>query len=280
METFDQVEILLVEDNPHDAEFMIRAMKEGGFANKLHWVKDGQEAWEFLTRKQAYAKRDDILPRLIFLDLKMPRVGGTELLERIRKNELTKHIPVAAGLGGGSSDAATALRLASGLLGQPLTDAALHELAAHIGADVPYFLRPGPQLGVGDGTELSPVELPQDYWVVLAVPADAGKESTAAVYGAFDERNGARGFETRRALLMEGLGRVRHASDLAHLPVNDLVASPLSEQLRALGAFRADVTGAGPAVYGLFGDRSGADHAAEALRAYGRTLVARPAWYG
>ena len=94
METFDQVEILLVEDNPHDAEFMIRAMKEVGFANKLHWVKDGQEAWEFLTRDQAYAKRDDILPRLIFLDLKMPRVGGTELLERIRKNELTKHIPV------------------------------------------------------------------------------------------------------------------------------------------------------------------------------------------
>ena len=94
MDTFDQVEILLVEDNPHDAEFMMRALKEGGFANKLHWVKDGQEALDFLSRANAYAGRGDVLPRLILLDLKMPRLGGIELLERIRADDRTKHIPV------------------------------------------------------------------------------------------------------------------------------------------------------------------------------------------
>jgi two-component system, response regulator len=94
METVEPVEILLVEDNPHDAEFMTRALKEGGIANKLHWVKDGQEALDFLFRKNAYAGRDDVLPRLILLDLKMPRVGGIEVLERIKADDRTKHIPV------------------------------------------------------------------------------------------------------------------------------------------------------------------------------------------
>ena len=94
MDRYDQVEILLVEDNPHDAEFMTRALKEGGFANKLHWVKDGQEALDFLMRANAYAGREDVLPRLILLDLKMPRLGGIELLERIKADDRTRHIPV------------------------------------------------------------------------------------------------------------------------------------------------------------------------------------------
>src|SRR5262245_61930468 len=91
VDTFEQVEILLVEDNPHDAEFMTRALREGGFANRLHWVKDGQEALDFLLRDNAYAGREDSLPRLIFVDLKMPRVGGIELLQRIKADERTRH---------------------------------------------------------------------------------------------------------------------------------------------------------------------------------------------
>jgi two-component system response regulator len=94
VETFEQVEILLVEDNPLDAELTIRALKQSGFANKLHWVKDGQEALDFLTRDNAYAGRDNVLPRLILLDLKMPRLGGIELLEKIKVDERTKRIPV------------------------------------------------------------------------------------------------------------------------------------------------------------------------------------------
>ena len=92
--TFTQVEILLVEDSPHDAELMIRALREGGFANKLQWVKDGQEALDFLSRSNDYSGRDDALPRLIFLDLNMPKLSGIELLQRIRADDRTKHIPV------------------------------------------------------------------------------------------------------------------------------------------------------------------------------------------
>ena len=94
MDPFEQVEILLVEDNPLDAEFMMRALREGGFANKLHWVKDGQEALDYLSHDNAYAGRSDALPRLIFLDLKMPKIDGIELLKRIRADDRTKHIPV------------------------------------------------------------------------------------------------------------------------------------------------------------------------------------------
>ncbi len=105
---------------------------------------------------------------------------------------IAKRIPVAAGLGGGSSDAATALRLANGLLDRPLAPAELSALAATIGADVPFFLADGPQLGRGDGAELEPLELPQDYWIVLALPHGAVKRSTAEVYRSFDERAGHR----------------------------------------------------------------------------------------
>src|SRR6187399_1065069 len=110
---------------------------------------------------------------------------------------ITKRIPVAAGLGGGSSDAATALRLANATLPTPLDPGALHELAAALGADVPFFLRQGPQLGRGDGTELEPLLLPQDYWIALLRPHGERKTSTADVYAAFDARRGGDGFDER-----------------------------------------------------------------------------------
>ena len=193
---------------------------------------------------------------------------------------LTKQIPVAAGLGGGSSDAATALRLANETLDEPLSAAELHALAAKLGADVPFFLTQGPQLGEGYGTELTPLNLPQDYWVVLVLPKDARKASTAAVYAEFDGRGGAEGYDERRAKLAEALSSVRRPRELASLPPNDLASSPLAEELRALGAFRADVTGAGPAVYGLFHHREQAAAAERQIRLHGRTWLSVPTWYG
>ena len=191
-----------------------------------------------------------------------------------------KSIPVAAGLGGGSSDAATALRLANGTLASPLTGRELEQLAATVGADVPFFLRSGPQLGTGDGSSLAPLDLPQDYWIVLVLPSGAAKESTRSVYARFDERSGADGFEARRAALLDALGSVRRARDLAQLPSNDLVSSHLARDLVQHGAFRADVSGAGPAVYGLFLHRRHAEAAARAFRTAGRTWVTSPCWYG
>ncbi len=191
---------------------------------------------------------------------------------------ITKRIPVAAGLGGGSSDAAVALRLANATLSQPLPLPELRALAAGLGADVPFFLTEGPQLGSGDGSELEPLTLPQDYTLVLVVPHGVSKESTAAVYRQFDERNGASGFDERRRALLATLAEIVDARDLARLPANDLAFSPLAGQLERLGALRADVSGAGPTVYALFRERSTAVIAARELGDVGTTIVAAPAW--
>jgi 4-diphosphocytidyl-2C-methyl-D-erythritol kinase len=199
---------------------------------------------------------------------------GSPLAARIRKR-----IPVAAGLGGGSSDAATALRLGNALRGSPLSDTELHERARELGADVPYFLVDGPQLGTADGTELAPIELPQDYWVMVVVPNGATKASTADVFVAFDARSGEQDYETRRAALLRALDEVRRPRDLAALPANDLASSPLTEDLVRLGAFRADVTGAGPAVYGLFLHGEQARAAQKHMSPKGRTWLTAPAWY-
>jgi 4-diphosphocytidyl-2-C-methyl-D-erythritol kinase len=193
---------------------------------------------------------------------------------------ITKRIPLASGLGGGSSDAATALRLANATLAEPLPAAELSALAGRLGADVPFFLASGPQLGRGDGSELEPLDLPQDYWVVLLLPNGATKDSTAAVYRRFDERAGATGWPERRAALADALGRVARSRDLAALPRNDLASSPLAARLEALGAFRADVSGAGPTVYGLFLHRRHAEAARRAVAPVGRTWLTVPAWYG
>jgi 4-diphosphocytidyl-2-C-methyl-D-erythritol kinase len=189
---------------------------------------------------------------------------------------IEKRIPVASGLGGGSSDAASTLVLANADLPEPLPPAALHDIAARLGADVPFFLQAGTRLATGDGTTLEPVELPHDYLVVLVLPDSESKESTAAVYRAFDDRRGADGFDERRTALLDALVAIEHVSDLARLPQNDLVSSPLAEQLRVLGAFRADVSGAGPAVYGLFDRLTDAERAATAFRRVGRTWIVRP----
>jgi 4-diphosphocytidyl-2-C-methyl-D-erythritol kinase len=194
--------------------------------------------------------------------------------------KIEKHIPVAGGLGGGSSDAAAALLLANDTLDEPLPHEDLHDVAAEVGSDVPFFLVPGPRLGSGDGTMLAPLDLPQDFWILLVLPKGAHKESTASVYAAFDGRNGAEGWDDRRNALLDGLDRVQRPRDLAALPVNDLASSPLAEELTALGAFRADVSGAGPIVYGLFNHEAQVKAAKRALRRVGRTWQTAPAWYG
>lgn len=193
--------------------------------------------------------------------------------------QIDKRIPVAAGLGGGSADAAAALALGNELLSDPAQADRLDAIACELGADVPFFLRAGPQLGAGDGTELRQLDLPQDYWILIVDPHGEHKSSTADVYARFDARGGEANFHARSAALLSALERVQRPRDLAELPANDLVSSPLADELRSLGAFRADVTGAGPAVYGLFLHRSPAVEAQKRLRARGRTWLAAPAWY-
>lgn len=91
----DEVEILLVEDNPGDAELTIRALKKENLANKLVHLTDGAEAIDFLFGTGQYAnRRMENAPRVILLDLKMPKVGGLEVLEKIKSDDRTRKIPV------------------------------------------------------------------------------------------------------------------------------------------------------------------------------------------
>ena len=88
-------EILLVEDNPHDAEMTMRALKKVNLANKLIHVKDGAQALDFIFARGTYAGRQiENKPKVILLDIKMPKVDGIEVLRQIKSNEATKAIPV------------------------------------------------------------------------------------------------------------------------------------------------------------------------------------------
>ena len=94
MTDLQQVEILLVEDNPEDAEMTMRALRKRNLANHLHWVKDGEEALEYLFCTGRYAGRDmSHPPRLVLLDIKMPKVDGIEVLRRVKGSDL-RQVPV------------------------------------------------------------------------------------------------------------------------------------------------------------------------------------------
>ena len=89
------VEILLVEDNATDAELAIRTLKKNNLANNLVWVKDGAEALDFLFARGEYAGRSDCAaPRVVLLDLRLPKVDGMEVLRAIKEDARTRAIPV------------------------------------------------------------------------------------------------------------------------------------------------------------------------------------------
>jgi 4-diphosphocytidyl-2-C-methyl-D-erythritol kinase len=183
--------------------------------------------------------------------------------------EIDKRIPIAAGLGGGSADAAAVLRMAGDEVGE------LEELAAEIGADVPVQLDPGPALVRGAGERVDRLARSAEY-AVLLIPASSGL-ATADVYAEADRLGlGRDGSE------LEALGaRLRDAADggaspLAYLELleNDLQAAALSlrpeigeaiEALESVGAAPALVTGSGPTAFGLFPDIAAADRAAASL---------------
>jgi 4-diphosphocytidyl-2-C-methyl-D-erythritol kinase len=196
--------------------------------------------------------------------------------------QLEKRIPLAAGLGGGSADAGASLALANRTLRAPLPVDTLSALAAQVGADVPFFLTPGPKLAEGRGERLRALDLPQDYWVLIALPRFARKGSTADIYRRFDELGVPEEFETRRTRLLEALAGARRPRDFASFPPNDLGAASgrpaLVDELYERGAFRADVSGAGPAIYALFQHRPQAERAARGVRARARVWVVAPVW--
>ncbi len=95
MEELNEFEILLVEDDPSDAELTLRALRQNNLANKVRWLKDGEEALDYVFRRGAHAGRDAApLPKLIMLDIKMPKVDGIEVLRKLKERPDTRTIPV------------------------------------------------------------------------------------------------------------------------------------------------------------------------------------------
>jgi two-component system response regulator len=88
------VDILLVEDNPNDAELALHALKKHNLANRVEWVKDGEAALDFLFQRDNYADRPDTLPKVVLLDLRLPKVDGIEVLRQMRANPNTRELPV------------------------------------------------------------------------------------------------------------------------------------------------------------------------------------------
>jgi 4-diphosphocytidyl-2-C-methyl-D-erythritol kinase len=179
--------------------------------------------------------------------------------------KIVKRIPMQAGLGGGSSDAAAAIGALAALWRVALTRDRRHRMAAALGADVPYFLEGGTVLGLERGDRLFPLADIPRTWVVLVVPGFG--VSTKEAFEWWDER---REGQAGR----EGQGRLGRASnDLqAAVAKRHPIVARLVAALKREGAFHASLSGSGSAVFGLFRRRSDAERAAQSLKSLaGRT---------
>jgi 4-diphosphocytidyl-2-C-methyl-D-erythritol kinase len=178
---------------------------------------------------------------------------------------IDKRIPMAAGLGGGSADAAAALRVLPLLWRVQLSAAAAHEQAAALGADVPFFLQGGTAIGVGRGDRLTRLPDGTRRWVVLVVPPFG--VSTKEAYRWFDEADGARG--ARRARTDRGRSNdLQEPVVSRHPEIGELI-----HQLRRSGANQAAMSGSGSAVFGIFSRLPTAEAAAAALTVTGRRVL-------
>lgn len=217
----------------------------------------------------------------------LARRAGLRGQVRIR---LEKNIPMAAGLGGGSSDAAAVLLALPVLAGLRLETARLIELAGELGSDVPFFLCGGRALGLGRGGEVYPLPEGKQAWVVIVVPGEG--ISTAAAYAELAPALTHLSWERRIVEFQSWLwSQTLGAAETPETPSNDFEAvvfrqrpalRRLKGQLLAAGAQCALLTGSGSALAGIFPSRSKAEQACRAIqeRATVASLVSRARYQG
>jgi CheY-like chemotaxis protein len=136
MENVEPVEILLVEDNPKDAEMTQRALHKHNLGNRVFWVKDGAEALDFIFCRGAYGGRDPARPpKLVLLDLKMPKVDGIEVLRQMKADERMRAIPIVVMTSSNEErDVMESYRLGvNSYIVKPIDFAAFLEVVAKIG---------------------------------------------------------------------------------------------------------------------------------------------------
>lgn len=191
---------------------------------------------------------------------------------------LQKHIPMMAGLGGGSSDAAAALIGLRRLWKVRVSDDQVHALASRLGSDVPFFLLGGTALGLGRGDELYPLANLPRYWVVLAIPPFG--IATPDAYRWFDEarekRSGLPPAHSRNGAIPL-LPNVPFVNDLeAPVAARHPVIAELKLRLADRGALLAAMSGSGSTVFGIFPSASSVGRAARAVTSTGaKVLTAR-----
>lgn len=188
--------------------------------------------------------------------------GGTALGVRIR---LEKKIPLGAGLGGGSSDAAATLRALQQMWHLHFDEALLHQLAVQLGADVPFFLHGGAALATGVGEKLHPVALPQNYWGVLIYPGFP--ISTAWVYQNL-KLDLTKLSKSSKFYSLTDLGnditlwQDQFVNDLEKVVFKEYPElDHLRDQLATAGAFLSRMSGSGSSIFGLFDSRARAERA-------------------
>jgi len=188
--------------------------------------------------------------------------------------ELKKNIPVAAGMGGGSSDAAATLLLLNEMWSRPVSMPVLHRIAGGLGADVPFFLYCRPALATGIGDRLQPLSQWPETWYVTVTPPV--RVSTAWAYRQLKMELTEKEYEHTIYLLK------KRPFTVSRLLENDLervtsarysIIDTIKHQLLELGAEAALMTGSGPTVFGIFGSRREACGAMDRLRGLGSVFV-------
>jgi 4-diphosphocytidyl-2-C-methyl-D-erythritol kinase len=187
----------------------------------------------------------------------LERATGSTLRVAI---SLRKEIPVGAGLGGGSSDAATTLRAINERMGLGLPPGQLFDLAAELGSDVPFFLTSGQALAEGRGERLTELDLPTNYHVCIAFPGVHVSASEGYRRAQITLTNPLVDRRIRRSLTPENFGGwLRSCANDLEPGVSVLVPEVAQgvEAMRALGAIHAAMTGSGSAVFGIFPEPPG-----------------------
>ena len=221
-------------------------------------------ATQFVTQNQQLAGEKDNLILMAMNKLRQ-ETGFTEHFEI----ELEKHIPIGAGLGGGSSNAATTLKMLNKILDMRLSTEELANIAAPLGADIPLFVYGKTGIGTGTGTTIERLDIQPSAWIVTVHPKFPS--STAEAYQFFDPEMGTE-YSVKHILLNDALENwpnfLQNDLETSVFPRHELVGN-IKDQMYDFGASYASMSGSGSSVFGIFNQDFVAIQAYESFHSLG-----------